>query len=169
MQRLLWLVALIACTGCSYNLAPDAKSSLATMTKDDALKTISEVLKTDEDSGLGICPAPFAPDTKNPRFKSANADSFSYLDNRGDATCTNDCKEPDHEYVIPYDKIPRIFVTQTKAVAECNQSAGVRVIQIVSRHEGRVMVTASVREENIDRVLVAFKVLNPSIALKNSY
>jgi hypothetical protein len=165
-------VALIVvmCGGCAYNLAPEAQASLASMSRDDAVKIVREALTTDEDTGRGICLTPlYAPGTKNPRFKSADTHGFSYLDNKGDSACTNDCKDPDHEFVIAYENIPRIFVTQTKAVAECSQEPGQRVVQIVSKHEGRVFVMASVPEANVDRVLAAFKVLNPAIALKNSY
>lgn len=169
-RRLATSLIVMLCGGCAYNLAPDAQASLASMSKDDAVKVVREALTTDEDTGLGICLTPLhAPGTKNPRFKGADTHGFSYLDNKGDATCTNDCKEPDHEFIVAYENIPRIFVTQTKAVAECSQQPGLRVIQIVSRHEGRVFVMASVPEAKVDRVLAAFKVLNPSIALKNSY
>ncbi len=111
---------------------------LSSMTIDEAVQVVKEAL-TNRDEGLGMCPVPhFNRDTRTPRFQSADAEKFMYLDNKGGGARTNDCPDPDHQFTVPYLKIKRIFVSKTRPTSGCRYEKGsFEVIQIIGWHGRR--------------------------------
>ena len=144
------------------------ESTLPSMTTEEALQIVKAAL-TAHDEGLGMCPVPhFNRDTRTPRFQSADTEKLTYLDNKGGGGCTNDCPDPDHQFTLPYTKIKRVFISRTQPTAACRYGNGIEVIQVIGWHEWRNFVMASVRTEDLPKVLGAFRQLNPKIAIKNS-
>jgi hypothetical protein len=151
-------------------VARSGQLTLPNVSTDEAISIIQQALKSQED-GLGMCPVPhFNTDTRQPRLQSVDAEKLTYLDNKGGGGCTNDCPDPNHVFTLPYAKIKRVFISKTTPAAKCRFEKGrIEVIQIIGWHEWRNFVMASVRNEDLPRVLAAFKQLNPKIAIKNSY
>jgi hypothetical protein len=170
MDLRVWFLAVGLMGGCAYNPSPDELQILASMTTERAVQTVARNLENRDAEGLGMCAVPgFNRDTRKPRFKAADAERFTYLDNHGGGACTNDCPDPDHEFAVNYRDIKRVFVSKTSTSSRCRHGEGLDVIQIVGKHEDRTFVMSTLRSTELPVMLAALKHLNPNIALKNSY
>ena len=171
--RLVVLISvLLSTSGCSYTISKDAAEFVNQGNKQAALNIIKQNLAP-LDNAIGWCRASAKPLKNLPKSLLMNADyvgfsvlggeKFDCVKSYTSTKIITTCKVKPKIYTYKYTDIKSIFVVKTIGTLDCEIPDGTTQLFIPG------VWAIDVKNENVDKVLAAFKVMNNNIIFKASY